>query len=91
MTTFARGLRVGASVIGLAALLAACQSGLNDEDRALLQQSQADSRAAQAAADRAAEAADRAAAAAAEAADAAATASMSAERESRMTSESMRK
>lgn len=91
MTKFGRGLRVGASIIGLAALLAACQTSLNEEDRALMQQAQADARAAQAAADRAAEAADRAAAAAAEAADAASAASMQAERQDRMMQQGMRK
>lgn len=91
MTMFPRGLRIGASIIGLTALLAACQTGMSDEDRALLQQSQADARAAQAAADRAAEAADRAAAAASEAADAASAAQMSAERQGRMTQQSLRK
>lgn len=91
MTSFARGLRIGASMIGLAALLAACQTALNEEDRALMQQAQSDSAAAQAAADRAAEAADRAAAAAAEAADAASAAEMSAERQDRMMQESLRK
>ena len=91
MSKLARDLRVGASVVGLAALLTACQGTLGDEDRALLQQAQNSAAAAQAAADRAAEAADRAAAAAAEAADAASAAQMSAERQDRMVQQGLRK
>ena len=91
MSDLARGLRLSASVVALAGLLAACQTGLSEEDRALLQQSQSSAAAAQAAADRAAQAADRAAAAAAEAADAASAAQMSAERQDRMTQQSLRK
>lgn len=90
MTRFVRGLRIAAPVAGLA-LLAACQGTLNEEDRAMLQQSQADAAAAQAAADRAAEAADRAAAAAAEAADSASAAQMAAERQDRMMQRDLRK
>ena len=87
----ARGVRIGALAVGLAALLSACQTTLPEEDRAMIQQAQADARAAQAAADRAAQAADRAAAAAAEAADAAAAAQMAMERQGRMTQQSLRK
>lgn len=91
MSKFARGLRVGVGVVGLAALLSACQTSLNEEDRALLQQTRDAAASAQAAADRAAQAADRASQAAAEAADAASTAQMSAERQDRMMQESLRK
>lgn len=91
MTTLARGIRMGALAVGLAAMMSACQATLPDEDRALIQQVQADARAAQAAADRAAQAADRAAAAAAEAADAAAASQMAAERQARMTQQTLRK
>lgn len=91
MTTLARNIRIGALVVGLAALLPACQATMSDEDRAMVQQAQTDARAAQAAADRAAQAADRAAAAAAEAADAAAAAQMATERQGRMMQQSLRK
>jgi len=91
MSSFGRGLRVGASVLGLAALLAACQTSLNEEDRMLLQQARDSASAAQAAADRAAQAADRASQAAAEAADAASTAQMAVERQDRMMQQSLRK
>jgi hypothetical protein len=90
MSKIARGLRVGAVVIGVAALTSACAQ-MGDEDRSLMEQASADAQAAEAAADRAAEAADRAAAAAAEAADAASAAQMSAERQDRMMQQTMRK
>jgi hypothetical protein len=90
MSKIARGLRVGAVVIGVAALMSACaQTG--DEDTSMMEQTRADAQAAEAAADRATEAADRAAAAAAEAADAASAAQMSAERQDRMMQQTMRK
>ena len=91
MSNFGRGLRIGATAIGLAALLAACQSGMDEDDRASMQQVQSDARAAQAAADRAAEAADRAAQSAAEAADAASAARMASERQDRMMQQNLRK
>lgn len=91
MINFSRGLRIGMVALGLAGVLSACQGTMGEEDRAMMQQVQADARAAQAAADRAADAADRAAAAAAEAADAASAAQMSTERQDRMMQSTLRK
>jgi hypothetical protein len=90
MSRFAKGLRVGAVVLGMAALTSACAQ-LSDDDKALLEQTRQESAAAQAAADRANQAADRAAAAAAEAADAASAARMAAEQQDRMLQKTMRK
>jgi hypothetical protein len=89
--TFSKGVRVGLVTLGLVGMLSACQGGMSDEDKAMIEQTQADARAAQAAADRAAEAADRAAAAAAEAADAASAAQMESERSDRMMQSTLRK
>ena len=88
MRRLGRGFRLGATVVGLAAL-AACQAA--EGDRAMMEQVRADAQAAQAAADRAAEAADRAAASANEAADAASSASMAMERQERMVQQTVRK
>jgi hypothetical protein len=90
MSKFGRGLRVGALLVGLAALTSACAQ-LSEDDRALLEQARADAAAAQAAANQAAAAADRAAAAASQAADAASNAQMAAERQERMVQQTMRK
>jgi hypothetical protein len=90
MNKLARHLRLGAIVIGLPALISAC-AGLSADDRALLEQSKADSAAASAAADRASEAAEKAAAAATEAADAASAASAAAEKSNRISQQGLRK
>jgi hypothetical protein len=90
MNKLARHLRVGAIVIGLPALMAAC-SGMSADDRALLEQARADASAASAAADRASQAAEQAAAAATEAADAAAAASAAAEKSNRISQQGLRK
>lgn len=91
MGKFAHAFRLGAAAVGLAALLAGCQTGLNDEDQALLMSAEESAREAEAAADRATQAAERAAAAAAEAADAASSAQLAAERQDRMLQKTMRK
>ena len=90
MSKFARGLRVGVLVVGLPALVSAC-AGLSSDDRALLEQTQADAAAAQKASQDAADAARRAEQAAAEAADAASSATAMAEKSDRMMQQSLRK
>jgi hypothetical protein len=90
MTSFARGVRIGTLVLGLAAMTSACAQ-LSEDDQAMLAKTQQDAAAAQAAADRASAAADRAAAAAAEAADAASAAKMAMEQQDRMLQKTMRK
>ncbi len=89
MSKFARGLRVGVLVVGLPALVSAC--ALSSDDRALLEQTQADAAAAQKAAQDAADAARRAEQAAADAADAASSATAMAEKSDRMMQQSLRK
>jgi hypothetical protein len=90
MSRFARGVRVGAVVLGLAMLTSACAQ-LGDEDKAMLEQARADSAAAKQAAADAADAARRAEQAATDAADAASAARMAAERQDRMLQKTMRK
>lgn len=90
MSRFARGVRIGALVLGLAALTSACAE-MSAEDKAMMEQTRQDAAAAQAAADRANQAADRAAAAAAEAADASSAAKMAMEQQDRMLQKTMRK
>jgi hypothetical protein len=85
MSKLARGLRMGVLAVGVAAVLASCQSAQDTE------QTRADAAAAQAAADRAAQAADRAAAAAQQAADSASSAQMAAERSDRAMAQGLRK
>lgn len=87
MTGFARHLRVGVCVAGLAVLTSACSS--NDAKE---QATAADSISqASAAADRAADAADRAAAAAQRAESAAAAAAEAAEKSNRIAQQGLRK
>lgn len=90
MNRFARGVRIGTLVLGLAALTSACAQ-LGEEDKAMMEQTRQDAASAQAAADRATQAADKAAAAAAEAADAASAAKMAMEQQDRMLQKTMRK
>ncbi len=88
MFVFSRFFRVGACVVGLAALTAACSSSDANKPQA----SEIDSVAqASAAADRAAEAADRAAAAAQRAESAAAQAAEAAEKSNRIAQQGLRK
>jgi len=91
MGKVARAIRLSVAGAGLAALLAGCQTQLNDQDRALLMSAQESARKAEAAAGQAQQAADRATAAAAEAADAASSAQLAAERQDRMLQKTMRK
>ncbi len=90
MSEFARHLRTGALIVGLAALTTACSS--SDANKPNAGQASADAVAkASAAADRAAEAADRAAAAAERAEAAASAAADAAEKSNRIAQEGLRK